>query len=239
MKTNDVSGVLQYELLNQMLKTISEQSSIYGESDSQKNTFDMLMQSILDSSKDSSGNIDVNKLNFLGNSDLSKLGYGGGTKLDTLSSTTSSKAASLNKDNTITNDINKDIHINNLSIDEAVDNASKKYGVDKKLVLAVIQQESSFNPSSTSSAGAMGLMQLMPGTAKELGVSNAYDINQNVDGGTKYLKSLLDTFGDYKMAIAAYNAGPGAVKSSGENISKLPSETKDYVAKVSKYYQNA
>lgn len=238
MQTNDVSGILQYELMNQMFQTISEESSIYGVSDTDKNTFDMLMQSILDSSKDSDGNIDANKLNFLGNSDLSKLGYGGGTKLDTFSGVEKSTKVNSNKENSITNDINKDIHINNLSIDQAVDNASKKYAVDKKLVLAVIHQESSFNPNSTSSAGAMGLMQLMPGTAKELGVSNAYDINQNVDGGTKYLKSLLDTFGNYKMAIAAYNAGPGAVKNSGENISKLPSETQDYVAKVSKYYQN-
>lgn len=124
----------------------------------------------------------------------------------------------------------------NSAIEKAAEAASKKYGVDEKLILSVIQQESSFNPYSTSSAGAMGLMQLMPGTAKELGVNNAYDINQNVDGGTKYLKSLLNTFGDLKTAIAAYNAGPGAVKNSNGDISKLPSETKDYVSKVTKYY---
>lgn len=233
MQTNDVTGVLKYELMNQMLSSISKASSLDGESSTQQNIFNMLMQSMLDSTKDSNGNVDINKLKFLENSDLSNLGYGAGTELDKLYS-----VSDLNGNNSITNDINKDIHINNLSIDEAVDNASKKYGVDKKLILAVIQQESSFNPNSTSSAGAMGLMQLMPGTASELGVNNAYDINQNVDGGTKYLKSLLDTFGNYKMAIAAYNAGPGAVEKSGDNIAKLPSETQDYVAKVSKYYQN-
>lgn len=233
MQTNDVTGVLKYELMNQMLSSISKSSSLDDESGTQQDIFNMLMQSMLDSTKDSNGNIDINKLDFLENSDLSNLGYGAGTKLDNLYS-----VSDLNGDNSITNDINKDIHINNLSIHEAVDNASKKYGIDKKLILAVIQQESSFNPNSTSSAGAMGLMQLMPGTASELGVNNAYDINQNVDGGTKYLKSLLNTFGSYKMAIAAYNAGPGAVEKSGDNIAKLPSETQDYVAKVSKYYQN-
>lgn len=133
---------------------------------------------------------------------------------------------------------NSKINVSNSAIEKAVDTASKKYGVDKNLILSVIQQESSFNQYSTSGAGAMGLMQLMPGTAKELGVANAYDINQNVDGGTKYLKSLLSTFGDYKKAIAAYNAGPGAVQRSNGDISKLPNETKDYVAKVSKYYTN-
>lgn len=127
---------------------------------------------------------------------------------------------------------------NTNAIEKAAETASKKYGVDKKLILSVIQQESSFNPYSTSGAGAMGLMQLMPATAKELGVNNAYDINQNVDGGTKYLKGLLSTFGDLKTAIAAYNAGPGAVKRSNGDISKLSAETKNYVAKVTKYYTN-
>lgn len=233
MQTNDVTGILKYELMNQILNNISEENYIYGESDTQQNIFNMLMKSMLDSTKNTNGNIDINKLNFLGNRDLNKIGYGAGAQLDRLNI-----VSGLNADNSIAKDINKDIHINNLSIDEAVDNASKKYGVDKKLILSVIQQESSFNPNSTSNVGAMGLMQLMPDTAKELGVNNAYDINQNVDGGTKYLKSLLDTFGNYKMAIAAYNAGPGTVERSGKNISKLPGETQDYVAKVSKYYQN-
>lgn len=233
MQTNDVTGALQYELMSQMLNSISQNSSLYGESDTQQNIFNMLMQSMLDATKDNNGDIDINKLNFLGNSDLSKIGYGAGTKLDNLST-----GSALNGNNSISDDINTDMKTNNLTIDQAVDNASKKYGVDKKLILAVIQQESSFNPHSTSSVGAMGLMQLMPDTAKELGVDNAYDVNENVDGGTKYLKSLLDTFGNYRMAIAAYNAGPGAVQKSGENIDKLPSETQDYVAKVSKYYQN-
>lgn len=126
----------------------------------------------------------------------------------------------------------------NAAIEKAVETASKKYGVDKNLILSVIKQESSFNPNSTSSVGAMGLMQLMPGTASELGVTNAYDVNQNVDGGTKYLKGLLNTFGNYKTAVAAYNAGAGAVQKVSGDLNKLSSETKDYVAKVTKYYSN-
>lgn len=233
MQTNDITGMLQYELMNQMLKSISQSSSIDGESSTQQSIFDMLMQSMLDSTKDSTGKIDMNKFSFLGNSDLSNLGYGSGAELD------NSSTPSISYSKGISEDVKNDVSSNNITIDEAVDRASKKYGVDKKLILAVMKQESSFNPSSTSSAGAMGLMQLMPGTARELGVTNAYDVNENVDGGTKYLKQMLDTFGNYKMALAAYNAGPGAVQKSGENIDELPGETQNYVAKVSQYYKNA
>ena len=98
------------------------------------------------------------------------------------------------------------------AIDAAVKAASVKYGIDESLIKAVIQQESDFNPNSVSSAGAKGLMQLMPQTAQSLGITDSFDINQNVDGGTKYLRQMLDTFGDTSLALAAYNAGPGNVK---------------------------
>ncbi|WP_279232898.1 lytic transglycosylase domain-containing protein [Haloimpatiens lingqiaonensis] len=127
-------------------------------------------------------------------------------------------------------------------IESAIKKAAAKYGVEESLIRAVIKQESSFNPLSKSSAGAMGLMQLMPGTAASLGVTNAYDIDQNVDGGTKYLKGLLESFGNCKeMALAAYNAGPNGVRRRGVTspgeIHKLPSETRNYVTKVMKYYR--
>lgn len=232
MQTNDITGMLQYELMSQMFNSMDQSSSIYGESDSQNSIFDMLMQNMVKEAKDGNGNIDIDKLNFLGDSDLNKIGYGSGTKLDNYSTLSASNVSNLSQE------ISKDASSNNLTIDQAVDNASKKYGIDKRLILAVIKQESSFDPNSTSGAGAMGLMQLMPGTAKELGVKDAYNINENVDGGTKYLKEMLNTFGDYKMALAAYNAGPGVVEKSGENINNLPSETKNYVSKVSQYYKN-
>jgi len=122
-------------------------------------------------------------------------------------------------------------------INNAIDVSSQKYGVDADLIRAVIKQESGFNPYSLSSAGAQGLMQLMPGTADGLGVTNPWDIEQNIDGGTKYLKYQLASFnGDIKLALAAYNAGPYAVK----KYNGIPpyAETQNYVQIVLNNYEN-
>lgn len=208
--------LLQVQLLTDMLKQTAGDS---GDSDS----FQLMLQSLTEAISNSNGTFDLSGLG-LNESDLSQLGYGAGERLYN-----------------IVSDINNGVNSGNTTIDEAVDAASKKYGVDKNLIMAVIKQESSFNPNATSGVGAEGLMQLMPDTASELGVSNAYDIQQNVDGGTKYLSELLNKYGDVKeLALAAYNAGPGALANKGvnnvQNISKLPSETRDYVNKVMKYY---
>ena len=120
-------------------------------------------------------------------------------------------------------------------IDNLITKYADKNGLDEAFVKAVINQESGFNPNATSHCGAMGLMQLMPATAQGLGVTNAYDAEQNIEGGTKYLKGLMDRFGnDKQLALAAYNAGPNAVKKYGG----IPpyAETQNYVKKVlSKY----
>jgi soluble lytic murein transglycosylase-like protein len=115
-----------------------------------------------------------------------------------------------------------------------IDKASTTYGVDKSLISSVIQAESDFDANATSPKGAMGLMQLMPDTAKGLGVSNAYDPEQNVMAGTRYLKSLLNRYnGDVKLALAAYNWGMGNLERSTGN---LPEETRNYIARIMKNY---
>ncbi len=211
----NVTKMVEFQMMTQVLKTAFQNSD----------SFDIIMQSLINSMSDSNGNIDLSKLN-IGQEDLSNLGYGAGERL-----------------NNIYTGVKEDIKSGNMTIDEAVDKASRKYGVDRDFIMAVIKQESDFNPESTSGAGAMGLMQLMPGTARELGVTDAYDVEQNVDGGTEYLKKLLNMYGNSReMALAAYNAGSGTLASRGvdsiSKISRLPYETQNYVQKVIGYYKN-
>jgi hypothetical protein len=114
-----------------------------------------------------------------------------------------------------------------------IDSASERYGIDADLIKAVIKAESDFDTKATSDRGAMGLMQLMPETAEDLGVKNPYNPVENVMGGTRYLKMLLDRYGgDTKVALAAYNWGMGNVE---RHPDRLPEETKSYIARVTKY----
>jgi soluble lytic murein transglycosylase-like protein len=116
--------------------------------------------------------------------------------------------------------------------DSIVQEHASRQALRPELVRAVIQVESGYNPLATSPKGAMGLMQLMPGTARELGVRNPYDPEDNIRGGTKYLRQLLDKYrGNEDLALAAYNAGPGAVDKHGERVPPYR-ETRDYVRKV-------
>ena len=114
--------------------------------------------------------------------------------------------------------------------------ASKQHGVDPRLVAAIAARESAYNPAAVSPVGAGGVMQLMPATARFIGVDNVFDARQNVFGGVRYLRTLLDTFhGDLDLTLAAYNAGPGAV----QKYNGVPPyrETRDYVRIVRARYE--
>ena len=120
-------------------------------------------------------------------------------------------------------------------IDSAIEAAAARHNVDPNLVRAVVKVESNFNPNAVSRKGAMGLMQLMPSTARQLKVRNPFDPEQNVDAGVRHLKQLLESYdGDIKLTLAAYNAGAGAVaRSSG-----VPAyaETQNYVRRITNLY---
>jgi len=124
------------------------------------------------------------------------------------------------------------------SFADLINQAAEKYGVNAALVKAVVKAESNFNPDAVSSCGAMGLMQLMPGTARSLGVQDAFDPAQNIEGGVKFLSSLLNRYdGDVKLALAAYNAGPGAV----DKYNGIPPyrETQTYVQRIMGYLESS
>jgi soluble lytic murein transglycosylase-like protein len=119
-------------------------------------------------------------------------------------------------------------------LDPIIAKASRRYGVDVGLIKAVIKAESNFNPQAVSHAGAQGLMQLMPATARSLGVSNSFDPEQNVMAGTRFLSDMLQRYnGDLDSALAAYNWGPGNVDKRPD---RLPRETRDYLSRVKQLY---
>ncbi len=128
-----------------------------------------------------------------------------------------------------------------IEIERAIESSAKKYGVDADLIRAIIKTESNFNPNVVSSAGAKGLMQLMPENCKEYGVVDPFDIEENIDAGTRHIKEYIDKYdGDIQMGLMAYNGGPTRMKNrcvnSIDDIYKMPKETQNYVPKVMKYY---
>ena len=136
--------------------------------------------------------------------------------------------------------------VSNLTVDERIENAvelySNQHGVDSNLVKAIIKVESNFDPNVVSSAGAKGLMQLMPENCKALGVEDPFNIEQNIEGGVKHIKEYIDRYdGDIEMALMAYNGGPTRMMNRGvtsiDDIYKMPKETQNYVPKVMSYYR--
>lgn len=219
MKVQGPEQVLAMQLLSECMKKTMGNSP----------AFDIVMESVMKSMTD---NPDNNMMSSL----LGQNSSSATIDLNNLSSgKTSSNSYILSKN--VTQDISgtKDQRINN-----AITAASKKYGVDEKLIRAIIKQESDFNPNVKSSAGAMGLMQLMPENCKEDGVTDPFNIEQNIDGGTKQLKGYLKKYKNTEMALMAYNAGPGTVQKRGvqsvNDLYKMPSETRNYVVKIMKNY---
>lgn len=130
---------------------------------------------------------------------------------------------------------NNDIPDGGTNLDRIIAQAAKTHGVEAALVKSVIKVESNFNSRSTSVKGAMGLMQLMPETARELGVQNPYDPVENVGAGTRYLKMLLNRYdGNVPLSLAAYNWGMGNIERRPD---QMPTETKQYVDRVTNYYE--
>ncbi|NFN86274.1 lytic transglycosylase domain-containing protein [Clostridium sporogenes] len=209
--------MLQMQLMGQIMK------SSFGDS----SNFQIVLDSLL-KAMENKDNSDLNNiLSFNSETNSGNKYYGVGQKLEDAKREI--------------NSIKSEVKTGNITIDSAVEKASRKYGIDKELLMAVIKQESDFNPNCVSSAGAQGLMQLMPGTAREVGVTNPFDIEQNIDGGAKYLKKMLDMHGNVKeLALAAYNAGPGTLQwrdvKNVSDINKLPSETRNYVKNIMKNY---
>ncbi len=145
---------------------------------------------------------------------------------------TSSMEASKNRQVPPKNNVNS----SRLNLDCLIEKAARKYEVDPDLIRSVIKTESNFDPRATSPKGAMGLMQLMPETARDLGVKNAYDPEENIMGGTSYLKTLLDRYnGKVDLALAAYNWGMGNLE---RNHRHLPQETIGYIDRVNSYLKN-
>ncbi len=218
--TNSIYGMSNLASMSSLTGGCSCNSSSSGDA------FDILLVSLLKAVSE------VNKNNNDNSYKLKNTLNSIENSLETLNSTqNTNRVESSNKDKSV-----------NERIDNAISISSKKYGVDENLIRAIIKVESNFDPNVVSKAGAKGLMQLMPENCKDLGITDPFNIEQNIDGGTRHIKEYLDKYnGDVEMALMAYNGGPTRMAKRGvksiNDIYKMPKETQNYVPKVMKYYK--
>lgn len=214
----------------------SNKCSCNGESSSSNKGFEIAYNSLISALSKKEREIAVSSANLLLNKENNK--ENNELENNTLfESLISNKVETTNRVEITNKDENTSKRIEN-----AVKKASKQYGVDENLIKAIIKVESNFNPNTVSSAGAKGLMQLMPENCKDLGVKNPFNIEENIDAGTRHIKEYLDMFdGNIEMGLMAYNGGPGRMRRRGvkvpSDIYKMPKETQNYVPKVMKLYR--
>ncbi|GFZ32484.1 transglycosylase [Clostridium zeae] len=249
MKIDNAEQMLGVQMLSTYMKQAMGNSP----------AFDMVMESLMKNLTEDNSNSNILSAltgggtsadgttvdqNVLAGTDLSKLGQ---TSLDSYDS---DKQLDLNNLNPYSNAVLKltskgsNTSGSNMDrIDNAIAQASQKYGVNQDLIRAIIKQESGFNPYSVSGAGATGIMQIMPENFSGLGITDPFNIEQNINGGTKLLKGYLNKYnGNTEMALAAYNGGPGTMQRRGvgssSEIYKMPRETVNYVGSVMNYFKN-
>ncbi|OOM25561.1 membrane-bound lytic murein transglycosylase D precursor [Clostridium beijerinckii] len=235
--SNSTSGEkdLAFQLVMKNLLESSKKSKENGNAESNGNTKEVKGETTSSEKLDSKENINLNNAARVGQT------YVTGQNLEEIPMVLTNNYIGFtrNSESALSNKSGADIK----KIYSAVDDAAKKYGVDPNLILAVIKQESDFDPNSTSGVGAAGLMQIMPENFSHLGITDGYDVEQNVNGGTKLLKEYLDKYnGSSELALMAYNGGPGTMQrrgvSSASDLYKMPQETQNYVPKVMGYYRD-
>ncbi|MGM9974408.1 MAG: lytic transglycosylase domain-containing protein [Clostridiaceae bacterium] len=230
MEVKSVEGYLGYQLLNKILE------NVLGDGEA----FDIIMESLLASG--AADKLVEEMISNTGGSSSLKKEVDSSEMVSYISLEDLARAKGANYISSNTSGVSSGIKERD-RINNAVAKYSKEYGVDEKLIHSVIKHESNYNPSVVSSAGAMGLMQLMPATAKDRGVQNPYDIEENIAGGVKHLREYLSRYNNnIELALMAYNAGPGTVSRRGvesmDDLYKMPKETQNYVKKVMNSYRS-
>lgn len=235
--TNGIESVENYYILNMATQALKNQVGDGME-------FELIYQALLDSISQQSNNSNISEKTETSNVVIGRT-RAGQSLLDIPLRTQGSISSifNINYNSSIEEVNTSSSDVTMQKIYDTVNKYAKEYDVDPKLILAVIRTESDFNSNTVSSAGAKGLMQLMPSVCMDYNVSDPFDIDQNIRGGVQLLRDHLNNYnGDIGKTLMAYNAGAGTMQSRGvnsiEDLYKMPKETQNYVPKVMYYYNN-